>query len=109
MTSAEHARKNGSHSVISDLRAMGFSSAVIVGILTMLARLTDALPVSVTFYLLLPGTLLQLLITGGHGGTSGEEFMGLVLGFLVNSVFYCALLTAILFIFRRIAARKGRH
>ena len=39
-------------------------------------------------YALLPGIIVSLLITGGHGGTLIEERVGLVAGLIVNSLVY---------------------
>jgi hypothetical protein len=40
------------------------------------------------FYALWPGTILSLLITGGHGGTRLEDRVGPVAGLIVNCLVY---------------------
>ncbi len=44
------------------------------------------------FYLLFPGEVTSLLITGGHGGTRMEGIMAPIACFLVNSLTYFLLL-----------------
>lgn len=49
-------------------------------------------------YLLYPGWALSLLITGGHGGTLGEERVALVARVTVNIVAYAALYAGLLWL-----------
>jgi hypothetical protein len=43
---------------------------------------------SFLLYALLPGTIVNLLITGGHGGPFIEERIGVVAGVVVNCLVY---------------------
>ena len=46
---------------------------------------------SVLFYVLFPGMAVELLITGGHGGTRAEEAVAPFVGVAVNILVYSAL------------------
>jgi hypothetical protein len=45
-------------------------------------------PNVVIFYLLWPGNVIGLMITGIHGGTLAQEQTASILGFLVNAIVY---------------------
>ena len=68
---------------------------VLVSALLYVASLTAYhawLPSRPVFYFLFPGLATGLLITGGHGGTDFEEAVAPWIAFLVNWLFYCAVL-----------------
>ena len=54
----------------------------------LLTVLLNRNPSPFLFYALLPGIIVSLSITGGHGGTLIEERVGLVAGLIVNSLVY---------------------
>jgi hypothetical protein len=60
----------------------------------------------IIFYTALPGVILHLVITGGHGGTIMEDRFGSVLEVVVNAVFYAALLWGLGMLGHRIRASK---
>ncbi len=72
-------------------------SFAIVSVLAMLERSYGS---SVFFYLLYPGNILGLVITGGHGGTHTENVLAAVLGFVANLCAYWLLLTCCVFPFK---------
>jgi len=53
-------------------------------------------PSSFLIYALLPGIIVSLLITGGHGGTHIEERVGLVAGLIVNTLVYAGVVFLLL-------------
>ena len=70
------------------LRKSLLVSLVIVSGLTAAIRPIGS---NVLFFLLYPGLMLSLLITGGHGGTVFEDRAGLAVGFVGNVVVYTLL------------------
>ena len=76
------------------IRASAFIFALaIVTCLTLLSRAAES---SFFFFLLYPGNVLSLFITGGHGGTLAQDRIAPVVGFLVNTFFYYLLCAAVL-------------
>lgn len=73
-------------------------SLVIVSILT---RLSYVWLTKLLFFLLYPGVVLALLITGGHGGTLVQERLALAASVLVNTLAYAIVYTLFLWIWRR--------
>jgi hypothetical protein len=73
-------------------RALG-SSFVIVALLTFFEYRTAS---AAFFYLLYPGSVLSMLITGGHGGTKFEEGTALVASLIVNTLVYAVLFAGVL-------------
>jgi hypothetical protein len=61
---------------------------------------------AVVFYALLPGNIVSLLITGGHGGTEFEEAVAPFVGAAVNVGVYSMLVLALL---RARQTRKDAH
>jgi hypothetical protein len=57
-------------------------------------------------YAALPGLVVHLLITGGHGGTIMEERLGSILEVAVNTGFYAALLWASSVLLRKLRPSK---
>lgn len=54
------------------------------------------------FYSLYPGLAVSLLITGGHGGTHMQDFIGNILGVMINIlVYFLVLLLVSKFLIRR--------
>lgn len=49
---------------------------------------------AVLFYVLYPGNIASLLITGGHGGTRAEEAIAPVVGTLINVAAYVVVVIA---------------
>jgi hypothetical protein len=82
-------------------RALG-SSFVIVALLTFFEQRTAS---AALFYLLYPGSVLSLLITGGHGGTKFEDWMALVASLIVNTVAYTVLCAGFLVSIKRAVSR----
>jgi hypothetical protein len=79
---------------------VGMVSVVSVSLLTILLmkNLSDWL-----FFPLFPGMACYLLIAGGIcGGTNTEEFVGIMLGFIVNSLVYFAVIELFLLLGRKI-------
>jgi hypothetical protein len=68
-------------------RALGLSFTIVASMTFFEYRTTS----TTLIYLLYPGDMLSLLITGGHGGTLIEDRAGLAVGVLVNTVFYAIL------------------
>jgi hypothetical protein len=64
--------------------------AFIIALVLVLALtlLLNRHPSTFLFYALLPGTIVNLLITGGHGGSITEQKIGLVAGVVVNFLVY---------------------
>ena len=82
----------------------GFSSSiVIVGMLTLL---NYAVEYSLLIYLLFPGLVLGLLITGGHGGTELEDKIAAVVSFLVNLLAYTFLCSAAFWIHHALKKKR---
>jgi hypothetical protein len=77
-------------------------SFVIVSMLTFFAYRTAS---AALFYLLYPGFILSLLITGGHGGTKFEEGIAPVVNLIVNTLVYAVLCTGLLAVRRQRSAR----
>lgn len=63
----------------------GMFALITVGVLTIVNHVSMS---SVTFAVLYPGLALSLLITGGHGGTTLEEHLALLAGFITNVMVY---------------------
>jgi hypothetical protein len=82
-------------------RVLG-SFLVIVALLTVFEYRTAS---AALFYLLYPGSVLSMLITGGHGGTKLEEGMALVAGLIVNTLVYAVLCAGLLASSRRLGSR----
>jgi hypothetical protein len=82
-------------------RVLG-SSFVVVALLTLLEYRVGS---AFFFYLLYPGMMLSLLITGGHGGTNFEERAALAANLMTNTLVYAALCGGFLVIRRRKASR----
>ena len=80
------------------IRALGFA-VPLVTCLTFLLYVTK-FGTEVLFYLLYPGLVVSILITGGHGGSELADKMALVASFLVNTCAYTGLI-AILSALRR--------
>jgi hypothetical protein len=80
-----------------------------IGIVTLLTALDHSYRPSIFFYVLYPGDVLRLLITGGHGGSFAEERLASVLGFLANVCAYWLVLTCILFVFKAVSGRMARE
>jgi hypothetical protein len=78
----------------------GFSLAIIFH------RLLETTPSNVVVYTALPGVIVHLLITGGHGGTIMEERFGAVLEVGVNTVFYATLLRGITMLLHKVRPSK---
>jgi hypothetical protein len=72
--------------VTKKLLAVIFALVSVPPLTVLLNRNPDPSPFLV--YALLPGIIVSLLITGGHGGTLIEERVGLVAGLIVNSLVY---------------------
>jgi hypothetical protein len=72
--------------VTKKLLAVIFALVSVPLLTVLLNRNPDPSPFLV--YALLPGIIVSLLITGGHGGTLIEERVGLVAGLIVNSLVY---------------------
>jgi hypothetical protein len=62
---------------------------LIVGFLTFLSRVSQS---AVFFYLLYPGAVLDLLVEGGHGGSTPVLRIAQIVGFLLNSAAYACLI-----------------
>ena len=77
--------------------------AVVIGsgIVALLSLLWHFFISELLFYLLFPGLVIGILITGGHGGTVGEERIASVVSFAVNALVYSALVFSALAIKRR--------
>jgi hypothetical protein len=78
------------------------------GVVSILTFLLNATLSPVCFYVLFPGVVLDLMITGGHGNTIFIMRVGLAVSVLVNTLVYGAVLTASLVIRRRLRRREGR-
>jgi len=78
------------------------SSLVFVAFLTFFEHRTPSVAL---FYLLYPGSILSLLIAGGHGGTMFEETIALVAGLIVNMLVYAVLCAGLLVASRRAGSR----
>jgi len=79
----------------------------LVACLTLLSRAIES---NFFIYLLYPGLVLSLFITGWHGGRAGtpaEEVTASVASFLVNTLFYYLLCAAVLVISRRTGAKRA--
>jgi hypothetical protein len=72
--------------VTKKLLAVIFALVSVPLLTVLLNRNPDPSPFLV--YALLPGIIVSLLITGGHGGTLIEERVGLIAGLIVNSLVY---------------------
>jgi hypothetical protein len=72
--------------VTKKLQAIIFALVSVSVLTALLNRNPDPSPFLV--YALLPGVIVSLLITGGHGGTLIEERVGLVAGLIVNCLVY---------------------
>lgn len=85
---------------------VGIGSIVLVSLLTILLRVTSA---DFLLYPLFPGEIASLAITGAHGGTNVEEFLGTLVGLIINVLLYFAALELLLAIRRRMrdARRSG--
>ena len=78
------------------------SSLLVVSALMIAVRFVVS---DMLFYLLYPGLMLGLLITGGHGGTVFEDRIAAIVGFLVNLLVYTLVLSIAISIWRRTRAR----
>jgi hypothetical protein len=72
--------------VTKKLLAVIFALVSVPLLTVLLNRNPDPSPFLV--YALLPGIIVSLLITGGHGGTLIEERVGPLAGLIVNSLVY---------------------
>ncbi len=75
-------------------KMLAFMTAVVL--VLALTLLLNRHPNIFLFYALLPGATLNLLITGGHGGTLIEERVGLVAGVVVNCLVYAGVIFLLL-------------
>jgi hypothetical protein len=83
----------------------GIVSVVSVSLLTTVLMKTMS---EWLFYPLFPGMTCYLLIAGGIcGGTSGEEFIGTILGISVNSLVYFALIELFMLLRRKIIRSRS--
>jgi len=82
------------------------SSLLIVALFTLFLNRTGS---AVWFYLLYPGSVLSLLIKGGHGGTKSEEGLALVASLLMNTVAYAALCACLFAVRNRVRAALLRR
>ena len=57
-------------------------------------------------YLLYPGVIVSLLITGGHGGTKFQEAVAPVANFLVNGLCYTLLYGILFWALRRVKKER---
>jgi hypothetical protein len=87
------------------LKILLVSFAIVSG----LAVLERSYGSSVLFYLLYPGNVLGLFITGGHGGTHAENALAAVLGFLANLCAYWLVLNCCAFALNGRAVRALRN
>ncbi len=73
-------------------RIATFSTAAVLGLtaagLTFLLEFRPDESLLPLLYPLIPGVMVRLLITGGHGGTALQEVVGSWMGTLVNAAFY---------------------
>jgi hypothetical protein len=76
----------------------------IVICLTLLSRVIES---NLFFFLLYPGVVLSLLITGGHGGTRAEEATASVLSFIVNTFCYYLLCATVLVMSGHTGAKRA--
>ncbi len=60
----------------------------------MLSFIQWRFPLAALFYLLLPGNVVSLLITGGHGGTVTQDAVASFAAAIVNTVVYALLIFA---------------
>ena len=95
------------------MRRAIIAAIVIVVPLTILQRsyeswgdLSNALAL---IYPLFPGEVLSLLITGGHGGSQAQEWIGLVFGVCVNALVYSAVLFGLSLLFATVKRATGRR
>lgn len=76
-------------------RIATFSTAAMLGMtaagLTLLLEFRPDESLLPLLYPLIPGVIVSLLITGGHGGTSLQEVVGAWTGTLVNAAFYACI------------------
>ena len=89
------------------MRRAVITAIVIVASLTIIQRLIESWG-DLLFYPLFPGEVLSLLITGGHGGSLVQEWIGLAFGIGVNVLVYSAVLLGLssLFTTGRIMGRR---
>jgi hypothetical protein len=59
-----------------------------VGLVLVLTLLLNRHPNQFLFYALFPGAIVNLVITGGHGGTITAERVGFLTGFVTNILVY---------------------
>jgi uncharacterized membrane protein len=84
---------------------VGIVSVVSVSLLTILLMKTMF---EWLFYPLFPGMACYLLIAGGIcGGTNTEEFAGTMLGIVVNSLVYFAVIELFILLRRRIGRSRS--
>jgi hypothetical protein len=86
------------------IACFALSSGMIVGSLSILQRFVDS---PLVFYLLLPGSLASVLVTGGHGGTLLEERMGPIVGLIVNLIVYMSIMAMTFFAYSKWYSRDG--
>lgn len=69
---------------------VGTISILFVGITTAVFYYSrpDSVLFSVLIYLLFPGNMVSIAITGGHGGTQLQELIAPLAGFIVNVTSY---------------------
>jgi len=72
--------------VTKKLLAVVFALGSVLLLTALLYRSPDPSPF--LFYALLPGNIVSLSITGGHGGTLVQEGVGAVAGLIVNCMVY---------------------
>jgi hypothetical protein len=78
----------------------GFSLAIVFH------RLLETTLSNVVVYAALPGVIVHLLITGGHGGTVMEERFGSVSEVAMDTVFYATLLRAFTMLLHKLRPSK---
>ena len=61
---------------------------IALALVLILTLVLNRYPNAFLFYALFPGMSVDLLITGGHGGTLTEERVGFVAGFVTNILVY---------------------
>ena len=65
-------------------KAICVTSAVVIPLSVVQHLFLSAL----LFYVLFPGSIVELLITGGHGGTKSQEAIAPIVGAVVNVLVY---------------------
>ncbi|MBI3668504.1 MAG: hypothetical protein HY237_01790 [Acidobacteria bacterium] len=60
---------------------------------------------AVVFFVLFPGMIVQMAITGGHGGTMAQEAFAPIVGAVINTVTYSLLILGAAKLFHRFTSR----